>query len=374
MNKTSLAGIAAVALALAGGAYFAFRPDDAVQDEAGAGASEAPPGVLSAQQVKALGIRIEAAAKAQGVPLGTVPGQVSLPPQAKVAVTTPFTGTVSRLFVLQGETVSRGQALATVRAADAVQFSADLARARADLALQNERAKRLETLAKEGIVAGARADEARASLRQSQATVAENQRLLSLAGAGADGTVTLRAPISGRVANVAVETGGAVGSDMAPFVIENTSALTLDLQLPERLAGKVRPGMDVRVAATGNDAMPATGRIVSVGASIDPATRSIAAKARLNSPGALVPGRGVMAVVSDPQGAAQEGVSVPSSALSRVDDTDVVFVSEKGRFVRRPVTVVAEADGRSIVTGGLKAGEKVAVSGVAELKSLLAEQ
>jgi cobalt-zinc-cadmium efflux system membrane fusion protein len=370
MNKPLVAGAVAFLLAVAGGADYVLAPDAGPQD-----AAEAPPadpGALSAEQVRKLGIRMQAAMKADAVPIGTVPGQVSLPPEAKVAVTTPFSGTVTQVMVLQGQQVSRGQPLAIVHAAEPVQFSADLSRAQADLAVDRARAQRLDALARDGIVAGARADEARATLRRSEATVAENRRLLSLAGAGRDGTVTLRAPISGRVANVSIETGGPVGGDMAPFVIENTAALTLDLQLPERLAGKVRPGMTVSVPLSGGGSV--SGTVVSVGASIDPATRSIAAKARLDSPDGLVPGRGVMAIVSGAAEKMQPGVSVPSQAVTRIGGEDVVFVRDGGRFVRRAVTVVADAGGRAILNAGLKAGEPVAVSGVAELKSLLAEQ
>ncbi|MCJ2178939.1 efflux RND transporter periplasmic adaptor subunit [Novosphingobium album (ex Hu et al. 2023)] len=369
MNKPLLVGAAAL-LAVAGGAYYVLKPGDAPQEAAQT--PTADPGALSAEQVKKLGIRTQAATAADAVPLGTVPGQVSLPPEAKVAVTTPFSGTITQVRVLQGEQVTRGQPLAIVKAAEPVQFSADLSRAQADLAVDRARAQRLDKLARDGIVAGARADEAMATLRRSEATVAENNRLLALAGAGRDGTVTLRAPISGRVASVSVETGGPVGGDMAPFVIENTAALTLDLQLPERLAGQVRPGMSVSVPLSGGS--PVSGRIISVGASIDPATRSIAAKARLHSTDGLVPGRGVMAIISGVSGKEQSGVSVPSQAVTRMGEDDVVFVQERGRFVRREVTVVADAGGRAILTSGLKAGEQVAVSGVAELKSLLAEQ
>ncbi|MEJ2456921.1 MAG: efflux RND transporter periplasmic adaptor subunit [Novosphingobium sp.] len=370
MNKPLLAGAAAALLAVAGGAYYAFKPDTAPQETAEAPASD--PGALRAEQVRKLDIRTQAAVAADAVPLGTVPGQVSLPPDAKVAVTTPFSGTVRQVMVLQGQQVLRGQSLAIVHAAEPVQFSADLSRAQADLAVDRARAKRLEALARDGIVAGARADEAAATLRRSEATVAENRRLLSLAGAGRDGTVTLRAPISGRVAMVSIETGGPVRGEMAPFVIENTATLTLDLQLPERLAGQVRPGMRVSVPASGGASV--SGRIVSVGASLDPATRSIAAKARLDSTDGLVPGRGVMAIVSGLSGKAQTGVSVPSQAVTRMGEDDVVFVREPGRFIRRAVTVAANAGGRAVLTSGLKAGEPVAISGVAELKSLLAEQ
>lgn len=371
MDRKLLAGGAAAVLVLGVVGYYAFAPS-APQEEA-AEAPDGADGKLSAEQIKKLGIRTQAAAASDKVPVGTVPGQVSLPPDARVAVTTPFDGTATRVFVLQGEQVGRGQPLAVVRSAAPVQFSADLARAQADLAVDRAKAKRLETLARDGIVAGARADEARAALQRSEATVAENRRLLSLAGAGKDGTVTLRAPISGRVSMVSIETGGHVGGDMAPFVIENTAALTLDLQLPERMAGQVRPGMAVSVPLPGNGDTAATGRIVSVGASLDPMTRSTAAKARLDNAAGLMPGQSVSAVISGVAGSKRPGISVPSQAVTRIGGQDVVFVREGDRFVRREVTVATDAGGQAILSAGVKAGEPVAISGIAELKSLVAE-
>jgi cobalt-zinc-cadmium efflux system membrane fusion protein len=372
MDRKLVIGGAAALLIVGAMGYYVFAPSSTPEQEV-AEAPDGAPGALSAEQVKKLGIKTEAATQSDAVPLGTVPAQVSLPPSARVAVTTPFGGTATQVMVLQGELVRRGQPLAVVRAAEPVQFSADLARARADLEVDRAKAERLDMLAREGIVAGARADEAKAALRRSEATVSENRRLLSLAGAGRDGTVTLRAPISGRVANVSIETGEPVGGDMAPFVIENTAALTLDLQLPERLAGQVQPGMEVSVPRAGGSKTAAKGTILSVGASLDPMTRSIAAKAKLDSPEGLMPGQSVMAIVSGVAGSKRAGISVPSQAVTRIGGQDVVFVREGEGFTRRNVTVAADAGGRAIISSGLKAGEQVATSGVAELKSLFAE-
>ncbi|MDE8653134.1 efflux RND transporter periplasmic adaptor subunit [Novosphingobium album (ex Liu et al. 2023)] len=372
MDKKIMAGAGTALIALAClGYYFVGgtgQPDGAPAPQAPA----AQPGALSAQQIARLGIRLEAAAPAEGVPLGTVPGQVTLPPQARVAVTAPFAGVAVRVLVLEGEQVAAGQPLAMVRAAQPVQFGAELARAKADLAVERAQAERLAMLAREGIVAGARADEARAAMRRTEATIAENRRLLALGGAGRDGSAVLHAPIAGRVASVAVETGGPVGGDKAPFVIENTARLTLDLQLPERLANTVRPGMAVDVPAPGAAGGKLTGRILSVGASLDPATRSILAKASLPAAPGLVPGQSVMAVIRATDSAPRrQGVSVPVEAVTRIDGQDCVFVRQGTRFARRKVTVVAQADGRAVISTGLNAGEAVAVSGVAELKSLL---
>lgn len=371
-DKRIVAGGLALLLALGGG-YWLLRP--APDAPASQREKSADPGLLSDAQMQRLGIRLAAATEAGGVPLGTVPGVITLPPEARVAVTSPFAGTAVRVLVIQGQEVERGQPLAVVRAAETVQFGAELARAEADLAFARVNAGRLDTLAREGIVAGVRADEARASMRRTEATIRENRRLLSMAGAGGDGTVTLRAPISGRVASVAIDTGAAVGGGgAAPFVIENSAALTLDLQVPERLAGQVKAGMAVDVALDGAGSATVPGRILSIGSSIDPMTRSVPAKASLASAVGLVPGKGVMAIITGDAASGQRGISVPTQSVVRAEGQDYVFVRSGPRFARRKVTVVAEAGGRSVLSSGLKPGERVAVSGVAELKSLLAGQ
>jgi len=310
---------------------------------------------------------------AESVPLATVPGQITLPPDARLAVTSPFPGAAVQVYVIEGEAVRRGQPLALVRAAEPVQFRGDLTRSEAELTVAEARAKRLGQLADEGVIAKARAEEAQAGLQQARATVSESKRLVALAGAGTDGTMTLRSPISGRIAHVGVETGGPVDGMTAPFVIENTGAYRVDLQLPERLARSVRPGMavEVQLPVAGADPLPVGGTILSVAPSIDPATRSVMAKANIASAPGLVAGSNVMVVIRGAGTA--EGVSIPSSAVTRIGGTDHVFLRDGKSFTPREVTVAAEAGGRSVISEGLKAGDEVATSAVTELKAMAAE-
>lgn len=327
------------------------------------------PGTMTASQLERLGIRTAPAEAAADVPLGTVPAVVTLPPEAQVAVTAPFDGAVVRLFVIQGQTVTRGQALAAVKSREPLQYGAELARAQARLGLAEVSAARTRQLVNEGIVAASRADEMQAQIRVARTDVSENARILAQAGAGSSGQVTLRAPISGRVAVVNVQTGGPVGGTTAPFVIENSSALTLDLQLPERLAKAVLPGMEVVLTPAGPDGAP-RGTIIAVGASMDPLTRSIPAKARISAAPFLVAGKSVMAIIKS-QGS-QQGASVPASAVTKIDNKDYVFVRIGNRFQKRLIVNSGRSADRVIVSEGLKPGEQVAISGVSELKVVLA--
>jgi cobalt-zinc-cadmium efflux system membrane fusion protein len=213
-----------------------------------------------------------------------------------------------------------------------------MARSQAELPVAQANAQRLTQLAREGVIAPSRAEEAVANLRAVQATLAENRRLLALGGASRDGTVTLRSPIAGRVASVGVETGGAVSTEGAPFVVENVAALRLDLQLPQRLAGQLYPGMPVAVE---QDGRRVTGKLLSVGASLDPVSRSLVARASVAGDSGLIPGKGVTAIIEAPAEKAK-GVSVPRNAVANIDGKDVVFVREGKNFRRQTVTVAGE--------------------------------
>ena len=338
-----------------------------------AGEQEFAQAASDADPLAALRIQTAKAEPTDGIPVGTVPGLVALPPEARVAVTSPFPGAAVRVFVIEGQAVRRGQPLALVRAAEPVQIRGELARAQTELALADAQARRLEQLADEGIIAQARSDEAQARLAQARASVAEGRRMAALAGAGPDGTMTLIAPISGRVAHVSVETGGPVDGMTAPFVIENASAYRIDLQLPERLARSAAPGMavEVRIPTSAGEPVIVGGRILTIAPSIDPATRSVMAKASIGAAPGLVPGQNVMVTISG--AASGGGVAVPSNAVTLIGGAEHVFVRSGKVFRPRKVTIAAEAAGRSVVAEGLGPGEVVATSSIAELKAMAAE-
>ncbi|MBD3730687.1 MAG: efflux RND transporter periplasmic adaptor subunit [Sphingomonadales bacterium] len=337
-------------------------------DNAGDGAA-----TKQADPLAGLAITTAKAEAVSEIPLATVPGTISLPPEARVAVTSPYPGAALRVYVIEGQAVSRGQPLALVRAAEPVQIRGELTRAQSEVTLAQARAARLSQLASEGVIAQARADEAQAALQQARASLAEQRRLAAQSGAGSDGSMTLRAPIGGRVSHVGVETGGPVDGMTAPFVIEASGAYRVDLQLPERLARSVRPGMPVSIELDdgAGGRITAAGQILTVAPSIDPESRSVMAKASIGAAPGVVAGRNVMVIVSGRDAAA--GVAVPSSAVTRLDGADHVFVRKGKSFEPRKVTVAAEAGGRSMITAGLKPGEVVATSSVAELKAMAAE-
>ncbi len=325
--------------------------------------SAVPAGVLTPEQIRRLDIKTSPAISAQSASVGTMPATVVLPPDARVAVSAPFSGSIRQIFVIPGQQVTKGQALATILSRDALQIGADLNRARTDLDLARATAARTNQLVREGIIAGARAQEARAALAQAKTNISEKSRILEISGANASGLITLRAPSSGRISAVSVQTGGPIDGMTAPFVIDASNAYQLDIQVPERLAGTVKPGMTVLLS--GN----ISGRILSVSPGIDPVSRSLTAKASIGAAPGIIAGKSLMVTVD---GAAPlNAVTIPASALTKINGKDVVFVASGNTFKAREVIAAVSGTTDVLITSGLNAGDRVATSGLTELKMLL---
>ncbi len=329
---------------------------------------------LTAEQAKALSIGFSAASAADVMPIATVPAMIAPPPNARVAVAAQLPGIVTRIFVTEGDQVRAGQPLASVASRDMVSLNADLARAQAQLGVARAQAQRTRQLSREGIIAGARADEADAMARQAEVGVREQARLIGMAnGSGGGMGYTLSAPISGRISSMTIETGKALDQGMAPFVIDAANRYQARAQLPERLIALVRPGMSVRVVQ--DEEGPATeGTVTAVGSSIDPATRSATLTASLPSSSATVAGRATSLLVMGPAPAG--AVSVPAKAVTQYGGRTIVFVKSATGVAMREVRIAGgnSGSGQVVLLAGVKPGEQVATSAISELKALAAAE
>jgi cobalt-zinc-cadmium efflux system membrane fusion protein len=366
----SVSGLAALALIWwlmphgAGG-------DSATPDEVAAENATAGPKTItvSADQAKALSLRFASAARADLAPIATLPAMIVPPPNARVAVAAQLPGIVTRVFVVEGAEVRAGQPLATVSSRDIVTLGAELSRARARLNVARANAARVGQLSREGIIAPARADEANALLHQAQIDVSEQGRLIGMANGSSSGVgYTLTAPITGRISTMNIETGKALDPGAAPFVIDAGGPMQAQAQLPERLIGKIQPGMIVRAGRV-------EGKVLAVGSAIDPATRSASLTASLPADPSIRSGQSLSLSVMGP--AANGAVRVPGEAIAQMSGTTMVFVRTARGVVARPVTLAEGGegtDGERVVLSGLRAGDEIAVSAVSELKSLAATE
>lgn len=337
--------------------------EPAARDESAAMQSD--PGIipLSADNIARLGLKFAPATDATEAPIATVPTIIAPPPNARVAVAATFPGVVTRILVVEGQEVARGQALAIVSSRDILSMGADISRAHARLRVAQSGANRLSQLEREGVVAGARADEARAVLSEARTDMSEKSRILAMVnGSGASGSYTLTAPIAGKVTSATIHAGSVVDGTTAPYVIDAAGQYEAQAQLPERLAGQVRPGMIVALGDT------LRGTVTSVGSTIDPTTRSVTLKAKLPAGPGTLSGRATSLSLFGP--APADAVTIAQSAVVTVADGEAVFVrTGKGVEVRKVRSAGKNGD-RILILSGLKPGELVVIAGTSALKPM----
>jgi len=313
------------------------------------------------QRPKPIAARTAVAAAATEMTLAQLPATVVQPPGSRVAVATPFAGLVRSVHVQPGQVVQRGQLLAVLVSRDAMALAAELAQAQSRRSLASAEAARMAELSRAGVVAGSRADVAMAAGNQAAVSARAAQTMISQAGVARDGTIRLTAPIAGRVVSMDMDVGAAVDGMTAPIIIEREGSRWLAVQIPERLASAVRAGLPV----TADDGQ--SGRLETVAASLDPATRAFAARARLADGGApLTSGRLLRLTIRAP--APDGAVRVPAAAVASENGKDLVFVKSGNGFAARPVTRVGSGD-PAVITAGLKAGEAVAITNLPELRA-----
>ena len=175
--------------------------------------------------------------------------------------------------------------------------------------------------------------------------------------------ITLTAPISGVVAELAAREGMTVMAGAPLFRINGLSTIWVNADVPEAQAALVRPGLAVRARAA---ALPGTtfeGKVSAILPEVNPATRTIKARVELANPeGRLVPG--MFATIDFAPAARKDVLLVPSEAVIQTGKRSVVIVAQgDGRFAPVDVEVGLDREGRTEIRKGLAAGQKVVVSG-----------
>jgi Cu(I)/Ag(I) efflux system membrane fusion protein len=175
--------------------------------------------------------------------------------------------------------------------------------------------------------------------------------------------VTITAPVSGVVAELAVREGMTVMSGAPLYRINGLSTVWVNAEIPEVVAAQVRPGSAVEAHAAAWPDMTFQGKVSAILPEIDPTTRTLKARIELANPqGRLVPG--MFATVSLSPATRKAVLLVPSEAVIQTGTRSVVFVaSGDGKFAPVDVETGHEANGQTEIRTGLSAGQKVVTSG-----------
>lgn len=297
-------------------------------------------------------------------------------PLQTVAVQPQVSGPIVRIAFREGQDVTRGQVLFQI---DPRPFQAALARARAIVerdraqeANARQEAGRYAELAQKEYVTAQQFEQSRTAAAAAAANLAASEADLEEARLNLQ-YATIRAPIAGRTGSLRVREGNLVrAADVQPLVTINQIRPILvrfavpasHLPLIQQHRGE---GVVVRAGAVAGG--PASeGRLSFVDNAVDTTTGTILLKGTFpNADGALWPGEFVnvrLQLYVD-----RDALTVPARAVVSGQQGSYVFVIQPdSTALTRPVKVERTTGDVALVSGELRAGDRVVTDGQLRLR------
>ena len=187
-------------------------------------------------------------------------------------------------------------------------------------------------------------------------------RLLGSAGAGGNGTTTIRSPIGGVIQTLDVRRGMTLSAGQTLAQVSGLDTVWLNAAVPEAQSAGIRVGRPVRVELTAFPGENLFGRVIAILPTAQAESRTLPVRIELpNRGGRLRPGMFATVHLAGDTGG---GLLVPSEAVIRTGKRDLVMIAVAGGHYRPvEVQVGREGGGKTQIMAGLAQGQKVVASG-----------
>ncbi len=277
-----------------------------------------------------------------------------------VTVSTDLPGIVEKITFESGREVRAGDPLVKL---DTKQEEAQLKSAEARLQLAKSNLDRQKGLLQKKVSAQSDFDTSEAEYKEAGASAAEIQAMIE--------RKLIRAPFTGVLGIRQVNLGQYMKSGDPVVPLQSLDPIYVNFSLPQQRLKDLSVGRDLEVRADGLPDEKFAGKVTSVNAVIDEATRNVLVQATLSNPEQkLHPGMFVTVEVYLP--AEEKVLALPSTAINYAPYGDSVYVIEKMKDadgkeydgVRQQIVELGSSRGDQVaILSGLKPGEEVVTAG-----------
>ncbi|PVA12074.1 efflux RND transporter periplasmic adaptor subunit [Pelagivirga sediminicola] len=216
-------------------------------------------------------------------------------------------GQIAELLVDKGADLEAGQVIARL---DTAARRSDLERAREELSRAQREFDNASELVERGVATVDRVAQARATLAAARAGVSSAEEAIK--------NTEIRAPFSGRLETLDIETREFIstGADVGR-IVDNTP-LTIRIQIPQQARADIKPGQSAEVSfITGAEGQ---GEVTFVGTSADTETRTFLAEVKVANDDGAIPA-GISARLRIPTGKASAHFVSPAILSLDTDGT-----------------------------------------------------
>lgn len=262
---------------------------------------------------------------------------------------------VERIGFTEGAAVRKGDLLIQF---DDTKWRAQYQQARVELENARIRAERAGRLLKTDSVSQQEYDDAQAAARSAEAVYALLEARLK--------ETRIVAPFDGLVSERRVSPGAYVRAGDTLVRLVDLDPIKAVFNVPERYLMRLQPGQKVAVRVVSLGDRVFAGEVFFIDPQVDPVTRTIKVKARLDNPdGLLRPG--LFANIALTIATHENATVIPEEAIVAQVGATVVFVVSDGRAQVRPIRTGLRLPGKVQVMEGLQPGEEVVTAGLQKL-------
>jgi cobalt-zinc-cadmium efflux system membrane fusion protein len=288
-------------------------------------------------------------------------------------VITQVSGPVSRMAVVPGQKVQKGEPMLYVASPDYSQLRTNYLKTKEAYALAQKALARARDLYEHKAIAEQNLEQAQSAEILASGDLASAQAALKVMGitdpdalvqAPPSFEVPVRAPIGGVVVEQDVSAGQLIQPGTTQcFVVSDIGTVWVLVNVYQKDLPYVHVGNTVTIQ-TDTYADAFHGRISYVAASLDPNTRTLQARIETNNPGEKLK-KDMYVVATVNAGTIPNAIALPDAAVLRDSENQPFVYAAAGsnQFGRRAVTLGESLNGKTEITSGLKAGDQVIGNG-----------
>lgn len=287
---------------------------------------------LTEQQIKSIGIELGNIEEKQLTASLKTNGTLKVPNQNKASVNSVYSGVIKSLLVQPGNTIKKGQVIATIANPEFIQAQSQYLNVNAKIALAELEVKRQKDLNAGNAGALKNLQSAETELRTLQTLKSTLQQQIQLMGINpanlSNGklasVLSITSPISGIVSDVSVKMGSYVDVSTSIAEIVDNSQLHLDLFVYEKDLPKLKNDQLIHFTLTNNPGKEYDAQIFSLGSSFEGESKAVTVHAKVQGDKAgLIDGMNITAVISLNKATLP---AVPTEAIVTIANQDYIFM------------------------------------------------
>jgi RND family efflux transporter MFP subunit len=310
---------------------------------------------LSPERMQSIGVKLGTAEIQRVSDEIRAAGNVEIDERRVAYVQTRFPGWIRNVYAdASYQFIRKGQPLFTI-------YSPDLVTTQQEYLLAKKNVEAVRSSSVSGVASGSQSLLAatRQRLEQWDVPASEIQKLESTGKVITD--LTFNSPATGYITERTALPNMYVLPETRLYTVADLSSVWVSAQVFQSDLGRIKPGDPAAVTVDAYPGQTFKGRIWDILPQVDMATRTARVRVALPNPGLkLKPGMYVNVVLRVPLG---RQLVVPASAVLHAGLRQLVFVSRgEGVFDPREVQTSGQAADKTIITRGLKAGERIVIS------------